>query len=168
MVQVGMIPSAHAAEAALQLGIRPSHYITITSIPKILSSLIGIMLIMAVILAIFYLLWGGISWISSGGAQDGIEAAQKRIQSSLIGLVIVFSAWAFFSVVGNWLGVNISNITLPSPLDEIQVAGISTSYPEQSTTESSQNSFGTLLPTPSISFSSVADPQPETLPATGM
>src|SRR3989344_2664716 len=62
-------------------------------------------LIVALVLAFIFLVIGGIRWILSGGDKAGTEAAKGTITAALIGLVIVFLAWAFLKVVTTFFGV---------------------------------------------------------------
>ncbi|MBI3379701.1 hypothetical protein HY029_03035 [Candidatus Gottesmanbacteria bacterium] len=82
---------------------------------KIIAAMIGIILIISSIASFLYLLWGGLQWILSGGDKAGVEAAQHKIQASLIGLLIVFASWALFGVVGKLLGIDVFNLIIPSP-----------------------------------------------------
>lgn len=101
-----------AAETTIIIS-QPSN-LKITDFGKLLGAVIGAGLALATIAAFFFLLWGGIQWITSGGDKAGVEAAQHRIQAALLGLLIVFSIWALFTVVGNFIGINPFNLTLPS------------------------------------------------------
>lgn len=89
--------------------------VQITNLGKLLGSLVGVVLILAALAAFFFLIYGGISWIISGGDKSKVETAQKRIQAALLGLIIVFAVWALFTVVANWLGFDPFNLTLPTP-----------------------------------------------------
>ena len=62
-------------------------------------------LVIALVLAFIFLVWGGIKWIMSGGDKAGTEAAKGTITAALIGLVIVFLAWAFLNLVQGFFGV---------------------------------------------------------------
>ena len=44
----------------------------------------------AVILALLYLIWGGINWITSEGDKQKLAQARKKIIFSIIGLLVVF------------------------------------------------------------------------------
>jgi len=46
---------------------------------------------------------GGISWMMAGGNQEKVGKAKKIIISAIIGLVIVFSAYAVTAFVGTML-----------------------------------------------------------------
>ncbi len=82
---------------------------------KFLGNLIGLFLMAAAIAFSFLLIIGGIQWILSGGDKGGTEAARGRITSALIGLIIVFAAWAIIKVVETFLGITIISgpVTIP-------------------------------------------------------
>ena len=79
-----------------------------------ISQIITFLIIAAVIIAVFFLVWGGVRWIMSGGDKAKVEAARSSIIGAIIGLVIVFLAYFIISVVANMFGINISNLTLPT------------------------------------------------------
>lgn len=50
----------------------------------------------AVILALLYLIWGGVNWITSGGDKQKLAQAKQKITFSIIGLLVVF--FSFFMI----------------------------------------------------------------------
>jgi len=84
---------------------------------KLISALIGLILVVATVWAFAQLMIGGINWISSSGDKGRLEIAQQKIMQSIIGLFIVFTSWAIFLVVLNFLGItsgeNGINLILP-------------------------------------------------------
>jgi hypothetical protein len=84
--------------------------LTITSL---ISGLITFALVIAAIVFFFMLVIGGIRWIMSGGDKGQTEAARNQITAALVGLVIVFSAWAIAQLVKAFFGVDIFSLTLP-------------------------------------------------------
>lgn len=88
-----------------------------------LSGMISLVIILAFIASFFFLLWGGIQWITSGGDEAALGAARNRIMHAVIGLVIVVAVWALFQLVEKFLGVTVfgpggftvPGITGPSP-----------------------------------------------------
>ena len=108
-----LVPSALAEDINVNID-RPSN-LHIDDLGKLISSLIGAILIIATIAAFVYLLLGGITWITSGGDKANVEAAQKRIQAAIICLIIVFAAWALMIVIGRFLGIDPFNLSFPSP-----------------------------------------------------
>lgn len=84
--------------------IKPSGIVSV-----VIQALLGV----AGIIAFIFLLWGGLQWILSGGDKEGTEKARKRITAALIGLAIVFSAYALLFIVRAVFGVNFFEFTLP-------------------------------------------------------
>lgn len=82
---------------------------------KLLSATIGAVLIISALAAFIYLIWGGIQWITSGGDKSATEAARNRIQAAILGLFIVFAAWAIMLVIGNFFGFSLTNLSFPTP-----------------------------------------------------
>lgn len=68
---------------------------------------INILLVVAVLLALFFLVWGGLDYISSEGKKDKIERAKKKITFAVLGLLIVFGAFFIVTFVGNIFGTNL-------------------------------------------------------------
>lgn len=81
---------------------------------NLISSFIGIALIGAFLMAFVFLLLGGLQWITSGGDKNALEQARDKIMNAFIGLIIVASTWAITQLVGNFLGINIANLPIPT------------------------------------------------------
>lgn len=90
---------------AADIDISPPPNLKILDFGKLVSALIGAALFIAVIAAFLYLLLGGFNWITSGGDKAGVEAAQKKIQAAIIGLIVVFAAWAIMLLISKFLGI---------------------------------------------------------------
>lgn len=78
-----------------------------------ISNLISVALVIAGLLAFFYLVIGGIQWITSGGDKAGLEAARNRIIHAILGLIIVASTYAIILIVFQFIGLPFPNIPLP-------------------------------------------------------
>lgn len=74
-------------------------------IGKLVSNGLQLGLIVASILVLLYLLWGGIQWITSGGDKNALESAKNRITAALVGTAIVASVWAIYLVIRTFLGL---------------------------------------------------------------
>jgi hypothetical protein len=46
-----------------------------------------------------YFLWGAIMWITSAGDKGALDQARGRMTSAAIGLIMLASVWAIFSIV---------------------------------------------------------------------
>jgi hypothetical protein len=103
--------------AAAEINIPQPTNVKVGDIGKLISAVVGLLLILAGILAFLYLILGGIQWITSGGDKAGMETARNKITHAIVGLIIVGAAWALMILVQNFLGVTIigGTLTLPSP-----------------------------------------------------
>ena len=87
----------------------------VTNLGRLISGAIGAILVVASLAAFMYLVMGGFQWITSGGDKSAVEAAQKKIQSAILGLFIVFAAWAIMLVIGKFFGIeNIFDLKIPT------------------------------------------------------
>lgn len=84
------------------------------TIESIISAIIVLILIIAALIFLFMLILGGIKYITSGGDKGATEGARNQITAALIGLVIVFAAWAIINLVNLFFGINILSLEVPS------------------------------------------------------
>jgi TRAP-type C4-dicarboxylate transport system permease small subunit len=87
--------------------------LTNITVPNIISSSLTIILVVATIVFFFMLVYGGIKWIISGGDKANTEAARNTITAALIGLIVVFAAWAIAALLSNLFGISIFELSLP-------------------------------------------------------
>jgi len=109
-----MLQKLAAANTSVNIGL-PDEFNNLSGIGvnDIISTAIAIMFLFAGLIFFFMLVWGGISWVTSGGDKGKTEAARNRITAALIGLVIVFSAWAITVLLETIFGVNILKFNIP-------------------------------------------------------
>ncbi|OGG01629.1 hypothetical protein A2Z33_07630 [Candidatus Gottesmanbacteria bacterium RBG_16_52_11] len=84
------------------------------AIGSLIGAIIGVFLIFAFILAMFYLLTGGIQWITSGGDKGKLQAARDKIIQAILGLIIVAAIWAIMTLVGKFIGIQFPVIPFPT------------------------------------------------------
>lgn len=77
------------------------------TVPQIITGLVQLILIAAAVIAFVFLIIGGIKWITSGGDKAATEAARGTITAALVGLLIVFGAWAIIQLVQTFFGITI-------------------------------------------------------------
>ena len=82
------------------------------SIPGMVSGFLMFILVIAALAFFFILVIGGVKWIISGGDKAHTEAARNQITAALVGLVIVFSAWAIAQLLASFFGIEIFNLTI--------------------------------------------------------
>ena len=114
-----MMAGSVYAETGADINIVPdaaSNFTTLTDITfgGIVSGVITLAFILAAIIAFAFLVFGGITWITSGGDKAKTESARNMITAALVGLLIVFAAWAILSLIQIFFGVSIFNFTLPT------------------------------------------------------
>lgn len=87
-----------------------------TGVGGIITAIITILFIVATLLALGFLIIGGIKWIVSGGDKAKVEAARGTIVAALVGLVLVFVSYFVLTLVGNFFGLHLfnGNLTIPN------------------------------------------------------
>lgn len=85
-----------------------------TAIGQLIGNIIGAIVIIAFLMAIFYLMFGGISWLTGGSDKAQLESARNKITHAIVGLIIVASIWAIMNIVGPFLGLDFPNLRLPT------------------------------------------------------
>jgi hypothetical protein len=84
------------------------------AVGRLIANIVGAIMILAFLMALFYLLAGGLSWISGGSDKAQLESARNKIIHAIIGLIIVASIWAIMNIVGPFLGLDFPNLRLPT------------------------------------------------------
>lgn len=75
--------------------------IKVEAIPQYI---VNALFLIAAFLAVAYLMYGGIKWITSRGDKMQVEAARKHIVAAVLGLVIVAGSFFALNVVFRLLG----------------------------------------------------------------
>lgn len=105
---------AQAVDLQPQSGFGNLTKVNVASFGSIVSVVITTLLIIAVIVALVFLVWGGVKWITSNGDKARVESARSTIISALVGLIIAFLAYFLLSVVASFFGINVFALTLPT------------------------------------------------------
>lgn len=83
-------------------------------IGQVVGNLINAAFVFAAIIALGYLIWGGIKWITSGGEKSGVEGARNHIIAAIIGLVVIFLSYFIINIILYiFLGMSLNNLTFP-------------------------------------------------------
>jgi hypothetical protein len=81
---------------------------------SVVSNAVTIILIVATLIALFFLIWGGVRWITSGGDKAKVDEARKTIIGAIIGLVIAFLAYFILTIVLSIFGLSLNKLQLPT------------------------------------------------------
>ena len=88
--------------------------LTSLTIPGIISGAISLIMLAVALIFFFILILGGLKWVMSEGDQKAVEAARNQITNALIGLAIVFSAFAIMKLIEIVFGISLlEGITIP-------------------------------------------------------
>ena len=87
-----------------------------TDISTFINAALRFAFVIALLGVLVMLVWGGVSWIISGGEKEAIGEARKRIVNALIGLAILAVAFAIAQLAGQFVGVNLLGpLPIPNP-----------------------------------------------------
>lgn len=88
-----------------------------TDLGTTVGSLISFVFVVAGLVALFFLVWGGLKWLTSGGDEKAVETARAHIIAAIIGLVIIFLSYLIVNVVLGFFTngqASLTNLKLPS------------------------------------------------------
>ncbi len=78
-----------------------------SNLSELIDNLIQLLFFAAGLAFLFYLLIGGIQWITAAGDPKALDAARGRITNAIIGLVIVVAAFSIAIIIQSVLGISI-------------------------------------------------------------
>jgi hypothetical protein len=71
----------------------------------LVTSIIGVLLMIGIVLSLMFMLYGGLYWIQSKGDKETLDRARRIILYSIIGLIVMALSFVIVSVVAQALGV---------------------------------------------------------------
>ena len=80
----------------------------------IVGRVITIAFVLAIIIALAFLVYGGIKWITSGGDKAAVESARNTIVAAVIGLIIVFLSYFILNIVLGFFNLSLGALVLPT------------------------------------------------------
>ena len=89
--------------------------LTNLTVGSIVSGAISLVMLVVALVFFFMLIWGGLRWVMSQGDEKNVTGARNQITNALIGLAIVFAAWAIMKLIEIVFGISIlGGLTIPS------------------------------------------------------
>lgn len=82
------------------------------TLSSLVSGAISLILVAAALVFFFMLVAGGIKWMMAGGDKEKAGEARSQLTSALIGLLIIFAAWAIMNLMSSLFGVNLTELEL--------------------------------------------------------
>ncbi len=81
---------------------------------SIVSGAISLVMLVVALVFFFILIWGGLKWVMSEGDQKAVEGARNQITNALIGLAIVFAAFAIMKLIETIFGISLFKLQIPT------------------------------------------------------
>lgn len=83
---------------------------TLACIPVIIKLVVNAALVFSGIVALFFIIFSGVKYITSNGDQAKIDSAKKTLTYAIIGLIVIFMSFTILSIISSITGVKeISN-----------------------------------------------------------
>ena len=80
------------------------------TLTSLITNGITLLFILLTLTALLFLIWGGISYITSQGDKNKVEAARKKIIYAIIGLIIGFASFMIISTVSSLFQVKVLDL----------------------------------------------------------
>lgn len=107
--------AVYAQDRTIRIDEPGDEFSTLTglTIPSIVSGLVRLAMVIVALVFFAMLIMGGIRWITSRGDKTEVENARNQITHALIGLAIVFVAWAILALIRSLFGVDLFQLEIP-------------------------------------------------------
>ena len=115
-IQYAAIDAAIYAQESIEIKSKTSDFQTLGNLTAggIISGAVSLVLIVVALVFFFILVLGGLKWVTSGGDEKKVGEARAQITNALIGLAIVFAAWAIMKLIGTVFGIDILKLNIPT------------------------------------------------------
>ena len=74
------------------------------SLPRLVGWGVSVLIIIAIFMSLFFMIWAGIDYTMSQGNKEKLQAAKSKLRFSIIGLVIILFAlpimWIYLGIFG--------------------------------------------------------------------
>lgn len=81
---------------------------------KSVGNLITAAIVLAALVALGFLIYGGVKWIMSEGDKTAVETARQTVIGAVVGLVIVLLSYFILSIVLGVFGISLTQLKIPS------------------------------------------------------
>lgn len=73
----------------------------------LIGSVISIVMIVALLILLFFLIWGAIEWMTSSGDNTKLQNARNRMLHAIVGVLVLSATIAIFMFVQYLLGIEV-------------------------------------------------------------
>ena len=71
----------------------------------IFQNTVTLLFVVAIILALFFMIWGGIRWLTSQGDKAKVDTARKTIVFAILGLILLFLSYFIINLITDFFAV---------------------------------------------------------------
>lgn len=85
------------------------------SLDSLISTGITLLFTFSILLTLFFLIYGGISFIISGGDKQKVVNARQKLTFAIVGLIVVLLAYFIVNVIYNLFGLEFVRVPIVAP-----------------------------------------------------
>jgi len=81
----------------------------------VIGATVNLLFVVAIIIAVIFLIYGGIRWIMSKGEKEKVEESRNHVVAAIVGLIMILLAYFIINLVISFFGLggSISALKLP-------------------------------------------------------
>ena len=79
----------------------------------VIGAIITLLFVIGVATALFYLLWGALRWVNSGGDKAEIEGARSHVITASVGLIVLFLVFLILNLLFGFFNIDLGAIVIP-------------------------------------------------------
>jgi len=87
-------------DSCLDKTVDPAGVATLQCIPAVLGNVVDWAIALAGLTAVFFIIFAGFKFLTSGGDPKQVEGARKTLTYAIAGLIVVFLAFAIIKLIG--------------------------------------------------------------------
>lgn len=85
---------------------------------NLVGNILSFLLVIAIVLSLIYLVFGGIKYITSGGDKGKVDAAKSHLTAAIVGLIISLMAFFIVNIITYVVtGKGLGGLTIPTLLN---------------------------------------------------
>lgn len=84
--------------------------VTLAEIQDRITTIARFLILVGVVLAVIFIIWGGIAYMFAGGAEEKTVAAKERIKNGIIGAAVVLAVGVILQTVAGLIARSFFNI----------------------------------------------------------
>ncbi len=97
---------AHIGWASQLADLPPGQPITFNELDYLIERIADFMIVTSVLLAVIYIVWGGITYMATGSNTTKVEEARVRIKNGIIGAAVVLGVFVIINTIAGIVSRN--------------------------------------------------------------